>query len=366
MQHRATGLRIREKRRELGVKQNALAARVGVSAAYLNLIESNKRGVGGALLAAIGKELGLTLDQLDGTAERRLRETLEEMARDPELAAPDLSEARPGATEEYIARYPAWARLTARLHGKWREATETAEAMSDRLSHDPALSAAVHAMLTEITALRSTSEILAEPDRPERPEMDAAQRRRFEQIMFEQSSRLAETGAALAAYFDEAAETRRRRTPAIDAEEALDALEDLDARIEDLAIDARARLGERAPDVASGDLVALLEAAVARPPDLPAEAGWLERRDALALSLARAFFAAEFGALIEDAHRAAGPRRAEAAAPADRTAPETEAAMRDELARRLADALTLPAERLLPLGRSLGWDVEALGRAVDG
>ncbi|MEO0361936.1 MAG: helix-turn-helix transcriptional regulator, partial [Pseudomonadota bacterium] len=51
MQHRATGLRIREKRRELGVKQNALAARVGVSAAYLNLIESNKRGVGGALLA---------------------------------------------------------------------------------------------------------------------------------------------------------------------------------------------------------------------------------------------------------------------------------------------------------------------------
>lgn len=359
MRQEAIGLRIRERRRELGIRQNALAARIGVSAAYLNLIESNKRGIGGALLTAIGAELGLTLDQLDGSAERRLRETLEEMAATPELR---VDAAPPAGAEELIARAPAWARLAARSYRKWRDAAEEVEAIADRLSHDPALSAAVHAMLTEVTALRSTSEILAEGG-----EIDAGQRARFEQIMFDQSSRLAESGGALAAYFDQTAETRRRRTPHIDAEEALASVDGLDARIEDLAAAALRRLAERAPALAGGDLAAMLEMNLRRAPATPLEAGWTERRDVLALLFAEDAFAGERAALIADAQAADAPDAADGVADfVPDPNPEIETLMDEELTRRMADALLLPAARLAPLGRRLGWDVEALARAADG
>ena len=134
-----------------------LAKLVGVSPSYLNLIEANKRRIGGALLARIGKELGLSGDQLDGAAERRLRDALEEMAQDPEIAPAD---ARLPPPDEVIARHPGWARLAAALHRRKTALAGEVETMADRLAHDPALGQAVHQMLTEITALRSTSEIL--------------------------------------------------------------------------------------------------------------------------------------------------------------------------------------------------------------
>ena len=66
------GPRVRERRRALGFTQAGLAARVGISASYLNLIEANKRGIGGALLQRIASELGLELGALDCAPERRL------------------------------------------------------------------------------------------------------------------------------------------------------------------------------------------------------------------------------------------------------------------------------------------------------
>ncbi|WP_299075642.1 helix-turn-helix transcriptional regulator, partial [uncultured Paraglaciecola sp.] len=54
---RLAGSRIRERRLVLGQKQAALAKTVGISAAYLNLIEHNRRRVGDSLLDAIAKAL---------------------------------------------------------------------------------------------------------------------------------------------------------------------------------------------------------------------------------------------------------------------------------------------------------------------
>ena len=52
------GPRIRDRRRQLGITQAGLAARVDISASYLNLIEGNKRNIGGALLRRIADETG--------------------------------------------------------------------------------------------------------------------------------------------------------------------------------------------------------------------------------------------------------------------------------------------------------------------
>ncbi|MBV1903463.1 MAG: helix-turn-helix domain-containing protein, partial [Marinosulfonomonas sp.] len=45
-----TGNRIRERRIQIGLRQSALAKAVGISASYLNLIEHNRRRIGGKLL----------------------------------------------------------------------------------------------------------------------------------------------------------------------------------------------------------------------------------------------------------------------------------------------------------------------------
>ena len=329
MQPSAIGLRIREQRRKLGVKQVDLADRVGVSASYLNLIEANKRRIGGALLNRIGREIGLSPDQLDGTAERLLREDLLELAADPEIGGDAAGAAE---ADELIARHPSWARAAARAWRRQRDAAAEAEAMADRLTHDPALGAAVHGMLTEITALRSTSEILAEGG-----DMSADQRRRFEQIVFEQSSRLADSGASLAAYFDRTSEQRRRRTPVSDAEEAIERLTGLAVRIEAAATEALRETPDALDAGGAGE-------------------GILERRTNAAAALGAKLAGRILSGLLDDAF---------ADDPASRT-DATEAHMSGIIAARCADALLLPAEAFLKSGGEKGWDLTELARVADG
>ena len=54
-----TGSRIRERRIILGLKQAELARRAEISASYLNLIEHNRRRIGGKLLLDIAEILGV-------------------------------------------------------------------------------------------------------------------------------------------------------------------------------------------------------------------------------------------------------------------------------------------------------------------
>ena len=91
------GLRIGSRRRALGVSQAALARRVGISASYLNLIERNKRHVGGSLLIRIANELGIDISELSGDAEHRLIAEVEEALADPVLLCGDLALNLPSA-----------------------------------------------------------------------------------------------------------------------------------------------------------------------------------------------------------------------------------------------------------------------------
>lgn len=54
-----TGTRVRERRQRIGLKQADLARAVGVSPAYLNLIEHNRRRVGADLLVSLANALGV-------------------------------------------------------------------------------------------------------------------------------------------------------------------------------------------------------------------------------------------------------------------------------------------------------------------
>lgn len=151
------GIRICSRRKGLGVSQAALARTVGISPSYLNLIEANKRQVGGSLLQRIAAALSMDLGELTGQAEHLLIHELVEAFADPVLAGSNMGIEQ---ARTMVATAPDTARMVARLHRAYASAVSDVEAYSDRLRADPLLSQLLHQVLSSVTAIRSGAEIL--------------------------------------------------------------------------------------------------------------------------------------------------------------------------------------------------------------
>jgi len=200
------GFRIRSERKALGLTQAELAKRAEISPSYLNLIEANKREIGGALLHKIAALLEMDTDALTGRAERRMLADLHEVALEPLLHHIHLS---PERATELVGRHPEWARALLTLYREWRDQAAIATALSDRLNQDPVLGDALHQVLSHVTAIRSSSEILDDV-----PELDDRERRRFREIITTESRRLSDTLPSLAGLFDQSGNVFQAATPA--------------------------------------------------------------------------------------------------------------------------------------------------------
>ena len=72
------GPRIRKERRSLGLSQSDFSKNLGISASYLNLLESGRRTITVPLLIKIGNELNLSLKDLTVESNQRmLSDTME-------------------------------------------------------------------------------------------------------------------------------------------------------------------------------------------------------------------------------------------------------------------------------------------------
>jgi len=190
-----TGSRIRERRLVLGRRQSDLARAVGISPSYLNLIEHNRRRIGGKLVQAIARELRVDVAALTEGAEAALVTTLREAAADHRAATDELPR-----LEEFVGRFPGLARLLADTSRRVLSLERSLEVLSDRMTHDPFLSDQVHEVLSTVTAIRSTAAILVETR-----DLDPEWRARFHRNIAEESARLADGAAALVRYLDESA-----------------------------------------------------------------------------------------------------------------------------------------------------------------
>jgi len=188
------GMRIRERRKSLKIRQVDLAKRLNISPSYLNLIENNKRGIAGKLLNSVASELNIPLKQLDGSSDRHLLNELIEITADTTVQSLKLT-AKHAA--QLMGRDPGWARAMVTIYRSLQDKNTAVMALSDRLNHDPFLGDAVHKMLSNIAALRSTSDILSSVD-----VIDDDQRQRFHDILSKESGLLSEVAEALAAFFD--------------------------------------------------------------------------------------------------------------------------------------------------------------------
>jgi predicted transcriptional regulator/DNA-binding XRE family transcriptional regulator len=154
------GRTVRRLRQEQSMTQQALAARLGISASYLNLIEHDQRAVTASLLIKVAEILRVDLAALSGAEERRALSGLREVFIDPLLDQP-VSEAE----IEQLAQAPGAARAVLALYRAWRVAREDASGIalpsgrrlllpheeardlfSERQNHFPAIETAAEAL----------------------------------------------------------------------------------------------------------------------------------------------------------------------------------------------------------------------------
>lgn len=225
-----TGSRIRQYRTDQGLRQAELARRCDISPSYLNLIEHNRRRIGGALLNKVAEILEVDPATLSEGAGAALTGALDVVAAGREVER----------SEDFAGRFPGWARIVTEQQARVTELEQLVETLNDRLTHDPFLSASLHNVLSTVTSIRSTSGILATGE-----DVEAEWQARFQRNIYEDSQRLAESTEALVGYLDAGGDVEREVSLPHDEVEAW--LTDRDWRIEAL---------ESGGDVDLADLVA--------------------------------------------------------------------------------------------------------------
>ena len=175
----------------------------------MHRLVGGRRAVGGALLGRIAEALDVDRAKLSGEADAALVAALQALAGPGEAA---------GQAAELARRFPAWARSIAQLARDRERDRDRIAALSDRLTHDPALADAMHELLTTVASVRSTAAILAQTPELERVWLD-----RFHGNLDSESRRLASGAEAVVSYFDRQGEAEAGLTPAEMAAAFLDA-----------------------------------------------------------------------------------------------------------------------------------------------
>ena len=208
------GSRIRTYRKQSNLSQADLAKKVGISASYLNLIEHNKRAVAGKLLSELASQLGVKLSQLTRGITTDMVERFQQAAR---RFAPNQLEqpAELDQIEELVAHYPGWTLLLDQHIQELEETEKLTELLSDRMSHDPFLSDTLHIMLSNITAIRSSAELIVMQGN-----MTEEQRNKFSRNIFVESKRLSSTAQKLLLHFESKLSVQEQNLTAQDQQTA--------------------------------------------------------------------------------------------------------------------------------------------------
>ncbi|MEO1639903.1 MAG: helix-turn-helix domain-containing protein [Pseudomonadota bacterium] len=185
------GSRIREKRLDLGLRQAAIAETVGISPSYLNLIEHNRRRIGGKLLADIARALDVPPATLTDGADRKTMSLLQD------AAARAATTAEVDRIEELVARFPGWSALIAAQVEQVATLQEQLDALSNRLASDPQLAGSLHEVISAVTAIRSTASILVGPEA-----LNDDWQSRFHENIHSDSERLAQSCQALITFLE--------------------------------------------------------------------------------------------------------------------------------------------------------------------
>lgn len=190
-----TGTKLRDRRLAAGLRQAEVALKAGISASYLNLIEHNRRKVTPEVMERLADALQIDRAALVEGHEAALIEDLRSAAARGGAAGDSLAEIE--RVEDFVDRFPGWARLLADLDARGLALERAVEALNDRMTHDPHLSQSLHELLSSLSAVRATAAILAET-----PDLEPDWAARFHRNLHQDSERLAAGAEALVSFLD--------------------------------------------------------------------------------------------------------------------------------------------------------------------
>src|SRR4051812_27585982 len=130
------GAKVRALRRRENLTQVQLAAQLGISASYLNLIEANRRPLPANLLIKLAQLFGVDVAAFAGDDDGRLIADLTEAFADPVLEDYDLTSVD---VRELATASPAAARAVLGLYRAYQAMRASADDLSSRLRDGEAL-----------------------------------------------------------------------------------------------------------------------------------------------------------------------------------------------------------------------------------
>jgi predicted transcriptional regulator/DNA-binding XRE family transcriptional regulator len=135
----ALGGRIRALRRRARVTQVQVAAQLGISASYLNLIEQNRRPLSASLLLKLAEILKFDLKVFSTDDDTRRTGELLEVFGDPLFDDDDVT---PQEVRELVATSPVLSRAIVRLYDAYRGAAQSMDSLTARLTEGQELTSA--------------------------------------------------------------------------------------------------------------------------------------------------------------------------------------------------------------------------------
>ena len=123
------GARIRRIRQNRGLTQAALAERLGVSTAYLNLLENDRRRLTPELLIRLTRTLSVELDDFGPGDDARIAADLEEVFSEPLFEETPVDRRE---VEALVVERPDVARAVLRLHQAYATVRSSAESLAAR------------------------------------------------------------------------------------------------------------------------------------------------------------------------------------------------------------------------------------------
>ncbi len=185
-----TGAILKEERKRNGMSQKALAQKLDVSPAYVNLIENGHRPMTPQMRQAISEILSVDEARLLGEESFHL---VDQMA-----SLEYFDDVDRGSLERLAIEMPDILQSISSLHFQLHESRANLKKLADRLAQDERLSTSLHQLLSVATSIRSTSSILnTQGDLP------MEQTVRFRDLLHQDARQLSENLRELVDYLDQ-------------------------------------------------------------------------------------------------------------------------------------------------------------------
>ncbi len=370
MKHRPLiGSKIRRLRKRAALSQVEMAARLGISPSYLNLIEHNQRALTRPISLKMGEVLQIDPQALSGGEEGRLLSDLAEVFGDP------LFKGAPVARDDLtrlVGAAPSAAGSIKALYRAYREARQDAENLGEHLADNPFLETTSHRLLTLLTSVRSFSEILRD-----NADLAADRRQQYIGTVVSESEKLTDLVNELFGFISGEGLSKQRDldTPSSLAADYIEASGNYFAELEDAAQEFR-----QSPGMRGASLEPLLTARLSENHGISVEilpwsadeAGdtahliqFDEESSCLRLSEILPSSSRSFEIARQLALAAAGPLLDRMAARAGLGSPAATALLRRSHSKYLAAAILMPYREFLEAARDLRHDLEVLQRRFD-